>query len=208
MKHALSPSAFKTLTGAGDDIVGRLEAYLDLLHKWNRRINLVGAESLVDPWRRHFLDSAQLIPLLPSGRPVVVDMGSGAGFPGLVLAIMTAAHVHLVESNTRKCAFLRETARRTGTSVDIHNERIENLAIDNVDVVTARACASLEKLLNFAAPLLSDTGFSIFLKGKSAETELTEARKTWKMRTTAISSLSGSHGLLLRISDIRPRHET
>lgn len=196
------------MTGAGDGVVERLAIYQDVLEKWNQRINLVGGESMTDPWRRHFLDSAQVVPLLPAGNPMVADLGSGAGFPGLVLAIMTSARVTLVESNTRKCAFLREAARLTGTTVDIRNTRIESLDIKNVDVVTARACASLEKLLNFALPLLSDTGFSIFLKGKSAETELTEARKGWKMRTTTIPSRTDSHGAILKISDIGPRHET
>jgi len=196
------------MTDAEDDVVARLESYLDVLRHWNRRINLVGPDSLADPWRRHFLDSAQLVPLLPPGSPVVVDLGSGAGFPGLVLAVMTSARVTLVESNSRKCAFLREAARLTGTAVDILDTRIENLNIENVDVVTARACASLEKLLSFASPLLSSTGFCIFLKGKSAETELTEARKTWKMCTTTIPSRSDSHGVLLKISDIGPCHET
>lgn len=208
VKHKLSSSDFKTLTGTNDDVLARLELYLEVLQKWNRRINLVGSDSLSDPWRRHFVDSAQLIPLLPERSSVVVDLGSGAGFPGLVLAIMTSARVHLVESNAKKCGFLREAARLTGTTVDIHNKRIEHLDIGNVDVVTARACASLEKLLNFASPLLSDTGFSIFLKGKSAETELTEARKRWKMHTTTIPSRSDSQGVILKISRIGPRHET
>ncbi len=208
VKHKLSSSDFRTVTGVDDHVLARLEQYLEVLQKWNRRINLVGADSLADPWRRHFLDSAQLTSLLPEGDPIVMDLGSGAGFPGLVLAIMTSARVHLVESNAKKCGFLREAARLTGTTVDVHNKRIEDLGIRNVDVVTARACASLEKLLNFASPLLSDTGFSIFLKGKSAETELTEARKRWKMRTTTIPSRSDSQGVILKISDIGPCHET
>ncbi len=208
VKHKLSFSDFKTVTGAGDTVMERLRVYLDLLEKWNRRINLVGPDSLIDPWRRHFLDSAQLIPLLPQGNPVVADLGSGAGFPGLVLAIMTPARVHLVESNARKCAFLREAARVTETDVGIHNARIESAGVTEVDVVTARACASVQKLLNFALPLLSDTGFSIFLKGKSAETELTEARKAWKMCIATVPSQTDSHGAILKISNIRPRHDT
>ncbi len=208
VKHKLSPSAFQTRTGASDGVVERLGIYLTLLEKWNRSINLVGADSMADPWRRHLLDSAQLVPLLPEGTPVVVDLGSGAGFPGLVLAVMASARVHLVESNARKCAFLREAARRTETNVEIHNARIESIGVGNVDVVTARACASLEKLLNFASPLLSDTGFSIFLKGKSVESELAEARKAWKMSVTSLPSQSDARGVILKISDIRPRNET
>ncbi len=195
------------MTGADDGVVDRLEIYRAVLERWNRRLNLVGAGSMADPWCRHFLNSAQLVPLLPEGTPAVVDLGSGAGFPGLVLAMMTSARVNLVESNARKCAFLTEVARLTDTSVQIHHARIESLDIGNVDVVTARACAPLKKLLNFASPLLSDTGFGIFLKGKSAESELTEARKAWKMRTTTIPSRSDSQGTILKVSDIRPHHE-
>lgn len=208
VKHTLSPSEFKSMTDASDAVVARLELYANVLEKWNRRINLVGPESLIDPWRRHFLDSAQIMSLLPPGKPLIVDLGSGAGFPGLVLAIMTPARVHLVESNSRKCAFLREAARITETAVTIHNTRIENIDIQNADIITARACASLEKLLSFARPLLSNTGFGIFLKGKSAEIEVTEARKAWTMFITTIPSRSNSHGSILKISDIRPRNDT
>lgn len=207
VKHPLSSTDFKHLTGATDDTANRLSIYLEVLEQWNRRINLVSADSMTDPWCRHFFDSAQVVAMLPAGSPVVVDLGSGAGFPGLVLAVMSSARVHLVESNTRKCAFLREAARLTRTSIAIHNKRIESFPAANADVVTARACAPLTRLLNFAAPLLSDTGFSIFLKGKSAEAELTQARKAWKMQVSTIPSRTDPHGVILKISDIGPRHE-
>lgn len=207
VKHRLSAAEFQAIAGVSDDVMQRLAIYLDLLRKWNNKINLVGPDSMIDPWRRHILDSAQLHALLPAERPLVVDLGSGAGFPGLVLAMMTTARVNLVESNGRKCAFLGETARLTGTAVDIHNTRIEHLTIKNADVVTARACASMETLLNFAYPLLCETGVGIFLKGKSAETELMKARKAWTMRIASISSRSDPSGVILKISDIGPHHE-
>src|SRR5262245_14217980 len=142
----------------------RLETYAALLTKWQARINLVGPATLPDLWRRHFLDSAQLIPLLEQadslpqdgGGRILVDLGSGAGFPGLVLAIMTDWRVHLIDSDQRKCAFLRQVALDCGVleRVTIHAKRIEQVTGIAVDVATARACAPLEELLALAAPMV------------------------------------------------------
>ena len=175
-----------------------------------------------DIWRRHVLDSAQLFPLLPDssrGKLVVVDLGSGAGFPGLVLAIMAsgagrAAAFHLVESDQRKAAFLAEVARQTGVAAGlrIHATRIERLvpgAIPPADVVTARALAPLDKLLGLAAPLLAPDGCCLFLKGAGVEGELTAAAKTWKMRATRHASRSDPSGTVLKIEGLaRRRHAT
>jgi 16S rRNA (guanine527-N7)-methyltransferase len=160
-----------------------------------------------DPWRRHILDSAQLVPLLPAGAPTVVDLGTGAGFPGVVLAIMGDARVHLVESNTLKCAFLSEVLRITETNATIHHQRIEILPSLAADVVTARGCANLLTLLDYAAPLLAASGICLFLKGRSVEAELTESEKKWKMRTQRILSRSDPAGVILKLSDIVPRHD-
>jgi 16S rRNA (guanine527-N7)-methyltransferase len=195
------------MTGAGAETTARLAAYLTLLEKWQRRINLVGSGSMEDPWRRHILDSAQLVPLLPAGALTVVDLGTGAGFPGVVLAIMGDARVHLVESNTRKCAFLSEVLRITETNATIHHQRIEILPSLAADVVTARGCANLLTLLDYAAPLLAASGICLFLKGRSVEAELTESEKKWKMRTQRILSRSDPAGVILKLSDIVPRHD-
>jgi 16S rRNA (guanine527-N7)-methyltransferase len=195
------------MTGAGAETTDRLATYLALLEKWQQRINLVGSSSLEDPWRRHILDSAQLLPLLPAGSPSVADLGTGAGFPGVVLAIMGDARVHLVESNTRKCAFLSEVLRITATNATIHHKRIEDLGSLVVDVVTARGCANLLTLLDYAKPLLAPSGICLFLKGQSVEAELTESRKKWTMRTQRITSRSDPGGVVLKLSDIVPRHE-
>lgn len=180
----------------------RLQAYASLLVKWQARINLVGPATLPDLWRRHFLDSAQVFPHLRPG--AVLDLGSGAGFPGLILAILGAGPVHLVESDGRKCAFLREVARITETKdVQIHNGRIESLKIFPVTNVTARALAPLEKLLNWAEPFLLPDVQCLFLKGRGADEELTQAGENWMMRVERIPSLSDPSGLLLQLSEVR-----
>jgi 16S rRNA (guanine527-N7)-methyltransferase len=207
VKQPLTPAAFKDLAAVDSVAMERLSAYLTVLAKWQRSINLVGPESMNDPWRRHILDSAQLAPLLPDGAPAVVDFGSGAGLPGVVIAILSGLRVDLVESNARKCGFLREAARVSGAKVTIHNDRIGDLAPFNAGVITARACAPLTKLLDFAFLHLDNAGFSLFLKGHSAEAELTEAQKKWKMHAERISSKSDPRGVILKISAIRRRHD-
>src|SRR5579863_7255133 len=121
----LDPRGFAALSGVSRETVARLEAYAGLLVRWSAHINLVGANTLDDLWRRHFLDSAQLLTHLPAATQSLIDLGSGAGFPGLVLAIAGVPHVELVESDARKCVFLREAARITAAPVVIHNSRIE-----------------------------------------------------------------------------------
>ncbi|PCJ60715.1 MAG: 16S rRNA (guanine(527)-N(7))-methyltransferase RsmG [Rhodospirillaceae bacterium] len=204
----LKPAEFQALTNVSRETFARLATYLQLLTRWQKSINLVGGRSLADPWRRHFLDSAQLLPLLPEGAQSLVDLGSGAGFPGLVLGILGVPQVHLVESDARKCAFLREAARETGVSVEIHNARIENLTPWRVDVVVSRALAPLSRLLLLAHPFLGLGAEGLFLKGKAAFEELTEAEKSWKMAVETISSKSDPDGVILRLGDVQhaPRH--
>ncbi|WP_374654121.1 16S rRNA (guanine(527)-N(7))-methyltransferase RsmG [Dongia sp.] len=185
----------------------RLEIYDALLRKWQARINLVAKDSLQDLWRRHFLDSAQLLPLLPPGNDPVTDLGSGAGFPGLVLAIMTERLVHLVDSDQRKSAFLLECARQTGVlpRVKIHTTRIEAAAAWKAPIVTARALASLDQLLAWAEPYLTPETVCLFPKGAKAEDELTGAGSSWNMTTTRHRSLTDSSGVILRLSNIQRR---
>jgi 16S rRNA (guanine527-N7)-methyltransferase len=190
--------------------MGRLEDYAELLYRWNRRINLVSAASLTDLWRRHMLDSAQLLPLLPP-KPrvrarVLLDLGSGAGFPGLVLAILGAGEVHLVESDRRKATFLQEAARATETAVTIHKQRIESLSIA-ADVVTARALAPLDRLLGLARPFLDPEGAgrAFFLKGERVEAELTEAAKNWTMTLARHASRSDARSVILEIQDFQKK---
>src|SRR5512145_168453 len=178
----------------------RLETYAALLVKWQAKINLVGPATLPDLWRRHFLDSAQLADLLPrAGGGTLVDLGSGAGFPGLVLAIMTDWTVHLLDSDQRKCAFLRQVALDCGVldRVTIHAKRIEQVTGIAADVVTARACAPLGELLALAAPFIGEKGTGLFLKGAQAEEELTRAQRRWTMRLDRRESISDPAGVIL-----------
>ena len=206
MDDKLTADAFQSLTGVSRETLERLRVYLRLLEKWQGTINLVSTGSLEDPWRRHMLDSAQLARYIPpggaGGAPVIVDIGSGGGFPGLVLAIMGAGVVHLVESNRRKCAFLATVARETNTEVTIQPLRVESLTPFAADIVTARSLAPLDQLLAFAEPLVGGEGECLFLKGKKGDEELTEAAKKWNMRVERFASDSDSSGVVLRLRQI------
>jgi 16S rRNA (guanine527-N7)-methyltransferase len=180
----------------------RLNAFADLLRQWNRRINLVAPADVGDLWRRHVLDSAQLADLVPPDAPSFVDLGSGAGFPGLVLAIVTGRHVHLVESDQRKAAFLREAARVTRTSATVHAARAESLRVAPQPLVTARALAPLATLLTWAAPILAPGGICLFPKGRGVEPELTAAAAEWHMRVERVPSHLDAAATILRISEV------
>lgn len=211
------PRTFSRGGGVSRETLAAFEKYETVLLKWQKAVNLVGPGTLGDVWNRHFLDSAQLAPLIPArpdGAPtVILDIGSGAGFPGLVLALLAALHacgmprasVHLVESNTRKCAFLKEINRLTGAQAVIHQGRVEKLAAFPVDVITARAFAPLPRLFALAGHFLMQADgrpMGLFLKGRGADEELTEARKKWKMRVDTIASVTDPEGIILRIRDI------
>lgn len=203
----MTPSEFQAATGVADATLEKLKAYADLLVKWQAKINLVGPDTLPDLWSRHMLDSAQLAPLIAPGAKVA-DFGSGAGFPGLVLAILLGAdaEVHLVESDTRKCVFLREVNRATGAGAHIHNVRIEKLPPLNADVATSRALASLDKLLEFAEIHLLSTGKCLYPKGKRWAEELTAAEKAWKMQVTEHPSRTEAAGRILELKACVRRH--
>jgi 16S rRNA (guanine527-N7)-methyltransferase len=204
-EQPFGPEDFARHLPVSRETVDRLKVYADLLVKWQARINLVGPATVPDLWSRHILDSAQLHPRLPAGP--VLDLGSGAGFPGLVLAIMGAGPVHLVESDRRKCAFLSEAARITQTPVHIHPHRIEALKAFPVAAITARALAPLGELLNLAARFLAPGVHCLFLKGRNSEHELTEAAKDWMMDVERITSITDPSGLILHLSEVhRGRH--
>ena len=202
MTGALDPAGFAALTGVSRETGARLEAYAALLAQWNQRINLVSRDSLRDPWRRHFLDSAQLFSYVPARTRSLVDLGSGAGFPGLVLAILGIPGIELIESDARKCAFLREAARIADAPVAIHHARIEAVPSHEVDVVTARACAPLDRLLVMAQRFIAPHTICLFLKGERAEEELTAARRGWTMLAARHPSRADPRGVILKLEQV------
>ena len=198
----MNPEEFRTATGVSRETLARLELYATLLEKWNRRINLVGGSTMDGLWRRHMLDSAQLFPLIPDTARNLVDLGSGAGFPGMVLAIMGAPDVHLIESGKRKCAFLNEVAREVGAKTTIHCDRIERITPWTADIITARALAPLPELLDIGVNFANKHSILLFLKGRGAIGELTRAQNQWRMQCEQIPSLTDSEGLILRLEAI------
>jgi 16S rRNA (guanine527-N7)-methyltransferase len=196
----MTPEQFREETGVSRETVQRLERYGEALERWQRRINLVGRASLADLWRRHMLDSAQLLPLIPAGATRLIDLGSGAGFPGLVLAILGVPEVHLAESDARKCAFLREVARLTDTrTVTVHNRRVEEMAAEPFDVVTARALAPLAELLPLAGRFAGPRTVFLFPKGRGIAEELIRTPETATMRPELIPSRTEPGAAILKL---------
>ena len=198
----MTAAEFQAATAVSRETLARFEIYLALLRKWQPRINLVGSATLRDPWRRHFLDSAQLVPLLLESTQTLVDLGSGAGFPGLVLAILGVPDVHLIESDQRKIAFLREVAAATKTKITVHPSRIEAVPPFSADVVTARALAPLAQLVSYALPFLGQGAICLFLKGGQVEREISENQRV--MNIDRFESQSDPSGVVLRLSAISP----
>lgn len=183
----------------------KLELYVNLLLTWQARINLIGPATAPVVWERHILDSLQLLPLMPEKTKVIAELGSGAGIPGLVLAIAAGYEAHLYESNGKKAAFLREAVRQCGATAHIHVMRIESLAdgvnLPKADCVVARALAPLPLLLEYAEPFLSKGAIGLFHKGQDVDAELTEATKYWKMKVSKHASLFDSRGTILEICE-------
>jgi 16S rRNA (guanine527-N7)-methyltransferase len=201
----MSADEFAAAADVSRETLERLEVYSSLLVKWQGAINLVGADSLADIWRRHMLDSAQLADYIPRDAAVITDLGSGAGFPGLVLSIILDRPVHLVEASGKKAAFLREVVRLTNAPAIVQNRRIERGEAWQSDVVVARALAPLALLLEYAEPFLQGAGTEaacLFLKGVRVEEELTEVSKSWTMKVERFQSVSDPSGIILRIRDI------
>jgi 16S rRNA (guanine527-N7)-methyltransferase len=199
----MTPDEFQKATGVSRETRDRLCLYVELLEKWQSRINLVGSKTLPDLWCRHVYDSAQLHALIPPRARCLLDFGSGAGFPGLVLAAMGGPAVHLVESDQRKAAFLREAARVAAIPVTVHACRIAALPPMTADVITARALAPLAQLLDFAEPFLAPEGICLFLKGQNVAAELTEAHKIWNMRVDRHPSQTDAGATVLALSEVR-----
>ena len=197
----LDAAGFQALVGATDAQIVDLVRFQELLAEWNEVMNLVGPLTIATYWTRHALDSAQLIPLAPEAT-TWADLGAGAGLPGVVLAILlkgrAGAKVHLVESMAKRCRFLEVIAKDLDLPVQIHNARAEDLKL-KVDIVTARACAPMTKLLGFAEPYLRNGATGLFLKGQEVETELAEARKAWTFDADLRTSQSDPRGRIVQV---------
>jgi 16S rRNA (guanine527-N7)-methyltransferase len=186
-----------------------LQSFAALVLRWNPRINLVARADEPVIWERHIADSLQLIPLMEPRPDRAIDVGSGAGFPGLVLALATGVPFDLIEADQRKAAFLREAVRVTGVPAKVHAARIEAVRLPPASLITARAVAPLTKLLGMAAPLLTRGGMCLFPKGAKAEAELTHAATQWHMQVDRIPSRTSPDACILRITElIRVPHST
>jgi 16S rRNA (guanine527-N7)-methyltransferase len=194
------------------ETIHRLVLYAELLAEWQTRANLVSAKTLPEMWDRHFADSAQLMALAPDAQ-TWLDLGSGAGFPGSIIAILAANRegfrMHLVESTAKKCDFLAEVARTTQTPVDIHCMRIEELARRSAklgpDIISARACAPLPQLLELAAPFFRAETRGLFLKGRNARREIDAARQLWKFDVHRHPSLTATDSSIVEITNLAKR---
>lgn len=190
------------------ETIHRLERYAELLKTWQSKINLIGPGTLDAIWHRHIFDSLQLLPHLPSGTSRIADLGSGAGFPGLVLAIATGLPIDLIESTGRKATFLRTVARETEGNVNVRNCRIEDVPkTDQWPIITARGCAPLTDLLSYAEPLMEKGGMCLFLKGGKWREELTESLKSWHISYTDENSLTDDAGTILKVTEFSRRHD-
>jgi 16S rRNA (guanine527-N7)-methyltransferase len=204
VKHLPSPATAAILDAAGvsRETLAALDRFTELLLRWNRTVNLIARRDEDALWDRHIADSLQLVPLIAPRPARAIDLGSGAGFPGLLLAIVTAIPFDLIESDQRKAAFLREAARLTGAPATVHASRIEAARIPPAPLITARALAPLPALLALAAPLLAPGGVCLFLKGANADAELTAATGEWHIHAERFPSRTAPGASILRISEI------
>ena len=188
--------------GVSRETLERLKIYVELLLKWQRAINLIGPGTIADVWGRHVLDCGQLMPHIPKDKAPIVDIGSGAGLPGLILAIMGVPDITLVESDSRKCSFLREAARVTKTLVEIVESRVEHLENMAAGVITARALAPLTKLTELSQSVTTPNTIYLFLKGKDLKNELTHLKNNWTMKLEVHPSVTNPDGSILKMESV------
>ena len=207
-----TPERFASRFNVSRETIERLMVYEALLKQWQKGVNLVAPNTLAHVWQRHFADSAQLLVHAP-GSSKWLDLGSGAGFPGLVIAICTAnredSRVHIVESNARKCAFCQEVVRETGCSVEIHHARIESLAgsdrFNGVEIITARALAPLGQLFKMVSPFFHPGAQCLFQKGRQAADELVQAEKDWIFEAELHQSVTDADARIVQVKQLQGR---
>jgi 16S rRNA (guanine527-N7)-methyltransferase len=216
-----SPEAFAQAFDVSHETLGNLKIYADLVPHWQKAVNLVAPSTLDQVWHRHIADSAQVTALIPPAARTFADLGSGGGFPALVVAIMLAGQdrstpfsMSLIESDNRKSAFMREVIRKTGikrdgNAVEILSLRIENavtqIKVGAVDVVTARALASLDRLFQYAYPLFHSSTVGLFLKGQDVEREIVEAQAHWTFTARLIPSRTEPDATLVEVTHLSPK---
>ncbi len=197
---------FAQKTGVSRETMANIHVYASLLTKWQKKINLVSQSTMPDLWSRHFYDSFQLkaqLAGLNAEKTKILDIGSGAGFPGLLLSMLDLGEFHMVESNNKKCTFMRQVVRETGCDAVIHNERIENITPFHVDYIISRACAPLNKLFDLGRNFIHEETICLFLKGQTAEEEITDARRRWAFEVEKFTSVTQDRGILLKVSHIK-----
>jgi len=198
---------FQEISNISSETLEKFVIYAALLKKWQQKINLVSHSTLPDLWGRHFYDSAQLKNYLPqlSTDQKVIDMGSGAGFPGLVLAIIGVQNIHLIESDLRKTLFLKEVARACALDVTIINQRVEKVDLENVGLITARALKSLDQLLEYAVPFINKdkTTTCLYLKGAKTAEEVVEARNRWAFDLESFCSETDKNAQIIKITNVK-----
>ena len=208
-EDGFGPEDAVRLTGVSRETLDRVQVYLEVLDAWRERINLIGPGEGRHLWRRHVLDSLQLIELIPGDATKIVDLGSGAGFPGLLIACAMAerpgVNVTLVEKSVRKSQFLQAAIAEGALPARVVNARIEEAQSDRYDLLTARALAPLPKLLGYAHAWLKPSGKALLMKGKDTAAELAEARAGWTFEMSERVSLSSPEGRVLEVSSITPR---
>ena len=202
-------SGFCSYVSVSRETFEKLYIFYRTLTKWQNSINLISKSSTKHIWERHFLDSAQLYKYVKDINGNILDFGSGAGFPGLVLAIMGKKNIHLVESDYKKCVFLKEISMETDIDITIHNCRIENLRFFNVDLVTCRALAPLHKLIDYVENFVSKSSNKnqnfpklLFLKGKMYKQELSQLKKNKNVDFKEYSSITDRYGKILYINKV------
>lgn len=192
--------------GVSRESVARLEILVSVTQSWQRRINLIAPSTVPEIWTRHILDSAQLLPLIHKNISAIADLGSGGGFPALVMAAIQPAPVHMFESNAKKLAFLAEALRQMGVKGFLHTERLEQRRapkdMPKIQLVTARAFAPMLELLGYAEPFFAAGATGLFHKGQDIEAEMTTAAKSWTITALKHSSLTDSQAVILEVKEI------